>query len=232
MTAGGDPATRVAAVRAALAAAGDPDKAPGMQAYMRSEMPYRGVQATRRRHLVEAVLREMPFSGRHDWEATLDSLWDEAGYREELYAAVDIAGHRSAAGWQDPAAVPRYDRWVVTGAWWDHVDAIAIHRIGPILTAHRTELTPLVRSWIADADLWRRRTSILCQIKAKAATDVALLRDAIVPNLADPDFFIRKAIGWALREHAKTDPAWVGAFVEQHRESLSPLSYREATKHL
>ncbi len=223
---------RAAAVRRALAAAGDPAKAPAMQAYMKSDMPYRGVQTSARRRLVGEILQGMPFTGRADWEATIDELWDGAGYREERYAAVDLAGHRSAAAWQDPAAIPRYDHWAVTGAWWDHVDAVAIHRIGPVLRAYREPLTPIVRRWITDPDLWRRRTSILCQITAKGETDVGLLTDSIVPNMADPDFFIRKALGWALREHAKTDPAWVRAFVAEHRESLSPLSYREATKHL
>ena len=90
----------------------------------------------------------------------------------------------------------------------------------------------MVRGGIDDLDRWRRRASIICQVGAKAETDVDLLGDAIVPNLADRDFFIRKAIGWALREHAKTDPDWVRRFVSTHRGELSPLSYREATRHL
>ncbi len=223
---------RVDAIRTGLAGAGDPTRAPGMQAYMKSTMPYRGVMTTPRRRLVAEVVDLHPFTDRVDWEATVDALWDTAGYREERYAAIDLAGHRSARAWQDPAAVPRYDHWVVSGAWWDHVDAVAIQRIGPILRAHRAELTPLLRGWIRDEDLWRRRTSIICQVGAKAGTDVDLLADAIVPNLGDRGFFIRKAIGWALREHARTDPDWVRRFVAAHREQLSPASYREATRHL
>ena len=129
-------ATRVEAVRAGLAEARRSAKAPGMQAYMKSAMPYRGVQTKPLRAVVAEVVRHHPFTGRADWEATIDALWDGASYREERYAAVELSGHRSAREWQDPAAVPRYDHWVVTGAWWDHVDAVAIHRIGPILRAH------------------------------------------------------------------------------------------------
>ena len=223
---------RVDAVRAGLARLADPEKAPGMQAYMKSAMPYRGVQSRALRALLAEVMEVHPFAGRTDWEATLDALWEDARYREERYAAVNLAGDRSARPWQDPAAVARYDHWVVTGAWWDHVDAVGIHRIGPILRSHRPEMTPMVRAWIGDADQWRRRVSIICQVGAKAETDLDLLGDAIVANVADRDFFIRKAIGWALREHAKTDPDWVRRFVAVHEGALSALSYREATRHL
>jgi 3-methyladenine DNA glycosylase AlkD len=225
-------AARVEAVRAGLAAAADPAKAPAMQAYMRSAMPFHGVQSAPLRAVLATVMDDHPFAGRADWEATLDALWEDARFREERYAAARLAGHRSARSWQDMVVVPRYDRWVVTGGWWDHVDDVAIHRIGPILRSHRAALTPTVRSWIGDPDRWRRRVSIICQVGAKAETDLDLLGDAIVANVADRDFFIRKAIGWALREHGKTDPEWVRRFVAVNEGELSPLSYREATRHL
>jgi 3-methyladenine DNA glycosylase AlkD len=87
-----------------------------------------------------------------------------------------------------------------------------------------------VRRWALDADRWRRRAAVICQIGAKDDTDTALLADVIVANLADPDFFLRKGIGWALRQHARLDPDWVRTFVATHE--LSPLSRREALKHL
>ena len=88
-----------------------------------------------------------------------------------------------------------------------------------------------MRTWSRDADRWRRRTSVICQLGSKAATDADLLADCVEANLADPDFFLCKGIGWALREQAKTDPGWVLAFVQTH-PTLSPLSRREALKHL
>jgi len=87
-----------------------------------------------------------------------------------------------------------------------------------------------MRAWATDGDRWRRRTAIIHQLGARDATDTQLLTDVIVPNLADGDFFIRKGIGWALREYAKANPEWVRAFVAGH--DLSSLSRREATKHL
>ena len=220
----------LAAVRDGLAALADPVKAPQMQAYMKSAMPYRGVPTPPRRTLMKQLLGARPPADRATWEATVRALWDDADYREERYAAVDLCAHRSARAWQDAATVPLYEHLIVTGAWWDHVDAVAIHLVGPILRADPAGVEPTIRRWLTDSDRWLRRSAIILQIGAKRATDTGLLVAAIEPNLDDPDFFIRKGIGWALREHAKTDPDWVRSFVANHE--LSALSRREATRHL
>ena len=89
-----------------------------------------------------------------------------------------------------------------------------------------------MRMWSRDPDFWIRRASITSQLRAKGATDTVLLADVIEPNLADREFFIRKAIGWALREFAKTAPDWVEEFVVQHGQELSPLSRREALRRI
>jgi 3-methyladenine DNA glycosylase AlkD len=88
----------------------------------------------------------------------------------------------------------------------------------------------VVRTWITDPDRWLRRTAVICQLQAAAATDTALLTEAIEANLDDPDFFLRKGIGWALRQYARTDPDWVRRLVAEH-PGLSPLSRREALRH-
>ena len=223
----------VAALRDGLAARADPVKAPAMQAYMKSAMPYRGVPTPAQRRLVREVVTQLgPPADRDAWLATVTELWDGARFREERYVAVDLCRHRSARPWQDAAAVPLYDHFVVTGAWWDHVDAVAIALLGPILRAERAAVGPIVRRWTVDPDRWRRRTSIIIQNGSQAATDTALLADAILASVDDRDFFLRKAIGWALREHAKTDPGWVRGFVAAHGDRLSALSRREALKHL
>ena len=223
----------VAALRARLAARGDPAKAPAMQAYMKSAMPYRGVTTPEQRRLVRDVLAELgPPPDRAAWETTVSELWDQASYREERYVALDLCRHRSARRWQDVAAVGMYEHFVVSGAWWDLVDTVAIALLGPILRVHRAGVEPIVRAWIHDRDSWRRRATIILQKGATAGTDPSLLVDAVLASAADRCFFLRKAIGWALREYAKTDPAWVRAFVDAHVDRLSPLSRREALKHL
>jgi 3-methyladenine DNA glycosylase AlkD len=125
-----------------------------------------------------------------------------------------------------------YEEMVVTGAWWDYVDDIAVHRLGPMLLAFPKPMSREIRAWSRDPDMWKRRASIICQVLARGETDIGLLSAAIEPNLGDRDFFIRKAIGWALREHAKVEPAWVAAYVAAHESELSGLSRREALKHI
>lgn len=203
-----------------------------MQAYMKSSMPYRGVPSPGVRALCREVFRAHPLPDRWVWESTVREMWDAAAYREERYASIALTGDRAYAGYQDPGALALYDHLVVSGAWWDFVDEVAIRRVGPILLAHPAEVDPLLRAWATDEDMWRRRTAIIAQIKAKHATDLALLDHCVRANLDHRDFFVRKAIGWALREYAKTDPAWVRACVERHRDAMAPLSVREATKHL
>lgn len=220
------------AVRAALAAAADADKAGPMQAYMKSELPFRGVPSPQRRALAREAFVAHPLQDRGSWQATVRELWDGAAYREERYLAIDLTGVRAARRWQDPGTVPLYDHMIVTGAWWDYVDELAIRRLGPILRSDQVTLGRLLRSWAVDPDRWRRRTAVIAQVGAKAATDTDLLAAVIDANLDDPDFFLRKGIGWALREYAKTDPRWVRAYVEDHADRISGLSRREALKHL
>lgn len=227
----------VEAVKVGLAAVGDSVKAPAMQAYMKSAMPFRGVAAPELRRLLRGLVEIHPPPDRASWEATVRVLWDEASYREERYAATALSGHRDAREWQDLDTVPLYEHMIVTGAWWDHVDELASRRVGPILRAYPVEMAALLRGWAVDDDLWRRRTAIIAQLGAKDSTDVDLLTDVLTANLLDGgavtrDFFVRKAIGWALRQQARTDPDWVRAYVSANRDRLSPLSVREAMKHL
>jgi 3-methyladenine DNA glycosylase AlkD len=221
----------VRAVRSGLASLANPAKAPDMRAYMKSEMPFLGVQKPARRTLGTRLFAAHPLSDVDTWAATVLALWREAEYREERYLALDLTGERRYAGWQSPGLLPLYEELIVTGAWWDFVDEIASRRIGPLLRAHPEEVAPIMRAWASDADRWKRRTSVICQLGSKGATDTALLTYCIEANIADPDFFLRKGIGWALREFAKSEPDWVRAFVAAH-PGLSPLSRREAAKHL
>ncbi|MET8850604.1 DNA alkylation repair protein [Amycolatopsis sp. NPDC004625] len=218
-------------IRDGLAELADPAKAPSMQAYMKSAMPFRGVPKPQRSALLKHVLADHVLPDRVTYSATVLELWRTAGYREERYAAIDLSGYRAYRRWQDPELLPVYEEMIVGGAWWDYMDELAIRRIGPILRADRARVTPVMRAWAAGADLWRRRTAIICQVGAKVETDTDLLRGAIEPAIAEPEFFLRKGIGWALRDYAKTAPGWVRSFVDDH-PGLSGLSRREALKHL
>ena len=222
----------VATIRAALHAAGDPTVAPGQQAYMKSAMPYHGITAPRLKQTLRPILATYAPADRATHEATVHELWDRATHREERYAAIALARHRSARPWQDPESLDLYRHLVVTGAWWDLVDEIASHLVGDALAGHRAEVKPVMRAWARDDDMWVRRTAVLSQVRHRSDTDTDLLHDVIVANLDDPSFWLRKAIGWALRDHSKTDPDWVRAEVSVLGDRLSGLSRREATRRL
>ncbi|PXY19320.1 DNA alkylation repair protein [Prauserella muralis] len=221
----------VDAVRAGLAELADPAKAPDMRRYMKSELPFRGVQKPSRQRLATRLFAEHPLPGRDAWLAAVRRLWREAAYREERYLAIDLTGYRAYARWQAPDLLPLYEELIVTGAWWDFVDEVAIHRVGPLLRAFPDAVEPAIRAWAHDSDRWKRRAAVICQIGSKAETDTGLLASCIEASLADGDFFLRKAIGWALRQYSRTSPQWVRAFVTAHPD-LAPLSRTEALKHL
>jgi 3-methyladenine DNA glycosylase AlkD len=226
------PAAFLRALRDGLARAADPEKAPAMQAYMRSSMPYWGVQMPALRPLCRDVFAAHPLASFEQWRETILTLWREAAHREERYAAIELAGDRRYRAYQTLAALPLYEELIVTGAWWDLVDGLASHQIGGLLRREPDAMGRTVLAWSHDPDRWKRRTSILCQLGFKSATDEELLYACIEPNLADRDFFTRKAIGWALREYAKSNPDSVRRFVREHDAALSPLSRREAMRHL
>jgi 3-methyladenine DNA glycosylase AlkD len=218
-------------IRAALAAVADPERALAMQAYMKSAMPFRGAPKPVQVAALRPVLAAHPVTERARWEATVRELYDGASFREERYAALALLGLRAARGWLDPDLVPLLEHLVVTGAWWDLVDDVAGHQVAPLHRAHPAAMAPVVRGWSRHEDLWLRRTAILSQLGSGLGTDRTLLTDVIDANASSPEFFHRKAIGWALRDLAWKDPDWVRDFVESHHD-LSPLSRREALKNL
>ncbi|MDI2033162.1 DNA alkylation repair protein [Paenarthrobacter nitroguajacolicus] len=217
----------IESIRSKLRSEGDADRARGAQAYMKSDMPSHGVRVPDVRRIAKAAAKEFPPSAPEELRSAVLTLWREAAAREERYAAIDLTGLPMVK--DDLLMLPVYEEIIRTGAWWDLVDGVS-HRICALLLAHKDEMTPLMLQWAQDADMWIRRAAITAQLGAKAATDTALLARVITANLADQDFFIRKAIGWALREYSKTNPGWVSDFVEENVGALSPLSAREAMR--
>ncbi|MFN8167276.1 MAG: DNA alkylation repair protein [Candidatus Nanopelagicales bacterium] len=222
----------VAAVRRTLAEAADPERAPAMQAYMKSAMPFLGVAKPERTAALRPVLAAHPPADRATWEATVRALYDEAAYREERYAALALLVVRPSRPWHDTGLVPLVEHLVTTGAWWDLVDEVAGRTVAPLHRADPEGMAPVIRRWARHDDLWLRRTAVLSQLGSKEATDRDLLAEVVDANAASPEFFLRKAIGWALRDLAHRDPDWVRSFLAERGDALSPLSRREAAKHL
>ena len=214
----------IEAIRRELAARADPSKAAGMRAYMKSSMPFRGVQKPGRTEIASAVFPASPLAGFEAWRDTVLELWREATYREERYLAIALARDSRYREHRTVAALPLYEELIVTGAWWDFVDEVATRLVGEL------DIPEVLREWSTVDDVWKRRSAIIAQITHRDRTDAELLFDCIEPNRGDREFFIRKAIGWALREYAKVDPDAVERYCATHE--LSPLSRREALRNL
>lgn len=219
-------------MRELLAAHANAERAAGQQHYMKSTLPYRGLTSRELNTALRPVFAEHLLDTPIQWRTTAQTLWDEAAFREERYAAIALLRHRRYRTWArdaDPATVAMIRHFIVSGAWWDLVDDIGSHCVGDLLRAQPEVMDPILRTWAHDDDLWLRRTAIISQLGSKEATDTRLLTFAIEGSIADPDFFARKAIGWALRQYGRTDADWVRDFVADH-PTLSPLSQREALK--
>jgi len=221
-----------ATLRTRLKAVADPERAPGMQAYMKSAMPYLGVSTVPLRALCKAVFAELRYADPAAWQRDVLDVWRGAEFREERYAAIELTGVRAARSFQTLDSLGMYEEMIVTGAWWDYVDAIATQRFWPILQHDPAAMKRRMLAWSRDEDMWKRRSAILCQLKAGTGTDLDFLYACIEPSLESREFFLRKAIGWALRQYARTDPAEVTRYVAAHETRLSGLSRREALKHI
>ncbi|WP_236266009.1 DNA alkylation repair protein [Actinomyces sp. zg328] len=219
-------------LREALAAAGDPARAEQQRAYLKSEMAMYGVGVPVTRRIAQRIAAAHPdlWCEAATWEEALRHLWDGATHREERFAVLAIIrSTRSAPHADRLESLALYEHLLRTGQWWDLVDETS-HAVGLVVRAHLAAAARM-RAWAVDPDLWVRRSAIICQLQHKERTDLGLLTDVIEANQEDREFFIRKAIGWALRDYARTDGNWVRAFVETH-PGLSALSRREALKHL
>jgi len=131
----------------------------------------------------------------------------------------------------DPSHLPDVEHFIVAESWWDTVDSLAAWTVGPMVAAY-PELVAVMDLWIDDDNMWLNRTAIIHQLGYKNTTDAERLFRYCRRRADHRDFFVRKAIGWALRQHARVDPDAVRSFVAEHDAELSGLSKREALKHL
>lgn len=210
------------------ASAADPVRAVAMRAYMRDQFPFLGIPTPVRRALSREVLAGAPAPGEDELREVALACWG-LPEREYQYFACDYLARYARRC--TPAMLPTLDRLVTTKSWWDTVDALADKVVGEVVLAYPAEVSTM-DSWLDAENLWLIRTAILHQLRYKERTDTQRLFRYCLARAGHPDFFVRKAIGWALRQYAWTDPGTVRAFVSAHRDELSPLSVREALKNL
>jgi 3-methyladenine DNA glycosylase AlkD len=195
---------------------------------MRTDMPFPRRAATCAAEVEREMRRRFPVRDDAGYRVAIEALWVQP-HREEKYLALDVA--RRERRFIAFRHLDLYERLIVEGAWWDLVDEMS-HVIGTVLDAERSALRPVLDRWIDDDELWLRRSAIISQIHLRERTDAAQLFDHCLRRAHEREFFIRKAIGWALRQYARVAPDEVRAFCTANRDALSVLSYREAMKHL
>jgi 3-methyladenine DNA glycosylase AlkD len=220
--------TVLARLTALFPTAADPVRAEREYTYMKGVSPFLGIPARERRALGREVLRGTTPPHEEDCAEIALRCW-ELPEREYQYFAIDYL--RRNVRRCSSAFLPTARQLITTKPWWDTVDHLAAHVVGPLVAADPALAREMDR-WIGDDDLWVARTALLHQIRRGDAADEDRLFRYCLRQAPHPDFFIRKAIGWALREHGKTHPDAVRDFVAAHREELSPLSVREALKNL
>ncbi len=200
-----------------------------MAAYMKTSMPFYGVQKPDRSPIYKAIKKDFKPDNVDEYKEFVLALWS-LPHREEKYAALEIAlQHKKFITTE---SLDLYEQLIREGAWWDFVDVIAVHLVGQTLLDERKSVKPLMDKWVKDSDMWIRRTAILSQNKHKKETDEKMLFDYCKKRMHEREFFIAKAIGWALREYSYTNPKSVKLFLNENKNELAPLSIREGGKRL
>ena len=205
------------------------ENAAHMKRYMKSEMDYHGVKAPIKKQINQQAFKQFKIESIEEYDLVLKQLWD-ARYREERYSA--IAFSKQYKKFQTLQMLPTYRMMIETGAWWDYVDAIAAHLIGSLLSNYPEEMKPEMYRWIKDDDLWIRRSAILSQLRFKQETDSEMLFEFCSRCIHEESFWIRKAIGWALREYSKSNADSVSDFITEFRSLMSRDTLKEAEKYI
>lgn len=207
----------------------DAKKAVEMAAYMKTQMPFYGVQKPERLPIIRQIKKDFRPESQKSYEENVLALW-ALEHREAKYIAINYA--ESFPEFVTAKSMDLYERLIREGAWWDFVDAISSHLAGEAYLKERKELKGKIDTWSKDKNMWIRRASILVHLSHKDDTDCKQLFALCTRLSHEKEFFIQKAIGWALREYSKTNPEEVKRYLKANQHSLSPLSFREGAKHL
>lgn len=197
-----------------------------MSAYMKNNFPFLGIQSPLRKQLTKAFTHEHGYPSSDQLDFVVMECWEQP-WRELHYAAMEIASRKVYMS--SKKRIDLIKKMIITNSWWDTVDFIAGNMAGPWFQQHPERTKAVTGAWMNSGNIWLQRSALLFQLKYRKNTDEELLYEYIRRLRGEPDFFIRKAIGWALREYAKTNPFSVKSFVVS--EDLSALSRKEALKH-
>lgn len=204
----------------------DEQYAAWSKSYLRNQFEFLGIRAPIRKKLTSQFIKDNGLPDKDRLQAVIYFLWD-LPEREFQKGALDLLGKSKKI--LGPEDIPWLSKLIVKKSWWDTVDELAPHPIGSMFLAHPEIISSYADKWIEDENIWLQRTAIIYQLFYKDKTDVERLYRYILRRADSNEFFVQKAIGWALRQYAKTNPDAVMSFVSTH--SLKPLSRRETLKH-
>ena len=209
-----------------LEARADTARALDMSRYMKNKFPFFGIQAPIRDEICKPYFKDAKKEKKIDWNFI--KICFKHDKRECQYTAAYYLKYMKKFLVEDD--IPKLKELVLTKSWWDTVD-ILDKVIGSIIYNNKN-LYPIILEWSKDDNIWLRRVAIDHQLLRKENTDEQLLEKILINNLNHKEFFVNKAIGWALRDYSKTNPQWVRNFIEVHKENMASLSIREASKYL
>lgn len=204
----------------------DYEKAIPMAKYMRNKFQFYGIMADKRKSIYKSFLTEEKKRNIIDWDFLDLCMLDE--YREFQYLMCDyLINSQNELGYDDIYNIKRY---ITNKSWWDTVDIL--HKVIGNIGLRDERVNNLMIDWSVDENLWLKRVAINHQNGRKEKTNEELLNEILINNLDDDDFFIKKAVGWSLREYSKTNSIWVRNFISKNEEKMSKLSIREGSKYI
>ena len=202
------------------------EQAQRMSKYMLNKFEYIGIKTPERRKIFKNFFKEYKNEEKIDWEF-VNKCWENK-YREFQYVGVDYLKNMKDKLTIDD--IPKLKQLILKKSWWDTIDNLDM-TIGA-LALKDSNVNKILLEWSLDENIWLRRIAIDHQLLRKEKTDIELLEKILKNNLEQTEFFINKAIGWALRDYSKTNPEWVKTFIEKNRENMAKLSIKEASKYL
>ena len=203
----------------------NPQNAGPMKAYMKHKFDFLGIKSPLRKELSAPFFLAQQRPSEDQIWPVINSLW-ELNEREFQYLALDLLTKYKKVVKED--WITHFETLAISKSWWDTVDGIAAEHIGNYFKTYPYQVPDVTKRWMASGNMWLQRSCLLFQLKYKDKTDTKLLARLINDLSGSREFFIRKAIGWSLRQYSKYDPVWVKAFAGNNE--LNSLSAREALR--
>lgn len=208
----------------------NPQEAEAMSKYMKNKFSFLGIKKPLRKELTSSLMKEVKLVITEEWlTKTVRLLWQKQE-RDYQYMAIELIRRFASKYWSEKS-FEEVEKCITEKSWWDSVDALSTYAVAPLVLNYPALMNKM-KAYCNHDNFWLRRVAIIYQLPYYEKTDRHFLWVVCLKNASDKEFFIRKAIGWALRQYARTNPEAVIEFVKTHRDVLSPLSIREALKHL